>query len=70
VAARCDRLIADLLAVDGDAVLFGHGHALRMLAARWVESEPAAGGRLALSTGGLSVLGFEREVRVLWRWNG
>ena len=27
------------------------------------------GGRLALDTGTLSVLGFEREVRVVRRWN-
>lgn len=69
VAARCDRLIGDLLAVEGDVALFGHGHALRMLAARWIELAPEGGGRLALSTGSVSVLGFEREVRVVWRWN-
>jgi hypothetical protein len=27
------------------------------------------GGRLALDTGTVSILGFEREVRVVWRWN-
>jgi len=70
VAARCDHLITELLAVDGDVALFGHGHALRMLAARWIELAPDGGGRLALSTGSISVLGFEREVRVLWHWNG
>ncbi|MCW2992414.1 MAG: histidine phosphatase family protein [Solirubrobacterales bacterium] len=69
VAARCDRLVAGLLEVDGDVALFAHGHLLRMLAARWIELAPDGGGRLALSTGSLSVLGFERETRVLWRWN-
>jgi probable phosphoglycerate mutase len=69
VAARCDRLIADLVAVEGDVALFAHGHVLRMLAARWIELAPDGGGRLALSTGSVSVLGFEREVRVVWRWN-
>ena len=69
VAARCDRVVGELLAVDGDAVLFAHGHVLRMLAARWVELGPDGGGRLALSTGAVSVLGFEREVRVIWGWN-
>jgi probable phosphoglycerate mutase len=42
---------------------------VRALAARWLELPVAAGGRLALSTGAVCVLGFEREVRVLWRWN-
>lgn len=69
VATRCDRLIAGLLEVDGDIALFAHGHVLRMLAGRWIESAPDAGGRLALATGAVSVLGFEREMRVIWRWN-
>ncbi|MFL5845008.1 MAG: histidine phosphatase family protein [Solirubrobacteraceae bacterium] len=69
VAARCDILVADLVAAEGDVAIFAHGHLLRMLAARWIELSPDGGGRLALSTGGLSVLGFEREIRVIWRWN-
>jgi probable phosphoglycerate mutase len=69
VAARCDALVAELAELDGDAVLFAHGHVLRMLAAHWMELAPEAGGRLALSTGAVCVLGFEREVRVLRRWN-
>lgn len=69
VAARCDRVTAGLTAVEGDVALFAHGHVLRMLAARWIELGADGGGRLALSTGAVSVLGFEREVRVVWRWN-
>jgi hypothetical protein len=37
--------------------------------ARWIELPASQGGRLALSTGSISVLGFERETRVVWRWN-
>lgn len=69
VAARADRVVSALLGVEGDVAVFSHGHFLRMLAARWIELEPAGGGRLALSTGSLSVLAFEREVRVVSRWN-
>jgi broad specificity phosphatase PhoE len=69
VAARCDRLIAELLTIDGDVALFAHSHILRMLAARWIEMAPDGGARLVLSTGSISVLGFERETRVIWRWN-
>jgi broad specificity phosphatase PhoE len=47
----------------------GHGHILRALAARWIEDPVATGGRLFLSTGSISVLGFEREVRVIRSWN-
>jgi probable phosphoglycerate mutase len=69
VAARCDRVIEEILSVDGDVAVFAHGHVLRALAARWVEEPVGFGGRLFLSTGSLSVLGFEREVRVVRLWN-
>jgi probable phosphoglycerate mutase len=49
--------------------LFAHAHILRILAARWIGLE-AVGGRLfSLGTGSVSVLGFERETRVVARWN-
>ncbi len=51
------------------AILFAHAHILRILAARWI-GLPAVGGQLfALGTGSLSVLGWERETRVIGRWN-
>jgi probable phosphoglycerate mutase len=69
VAARCDRIIAEVLSVDGDVAIVAHGHVLRALSARWVEEPVRLGGRLFLSTGSYSVLGFEREVRVIRHWN-
>lgn len=49
--------------------LFAHAHVLRILAARWI-GRPAVDGRLfALGTGSVSVLGFERETRVIAHWN-
>ena len=69
VALRCDRVIAEVLQIDGDVALVAHGHILRALGARWVEEHGSFGGRLFLSTGSVSVLGFEREVRVIRTWN-
>ncbi len=69
VAARCDRVIDELVAAPGDVAVFAHGHVLRALSARWVQQPVAFGGRLYLTTGSLSVLGFEREVRVIRSWN-
>ncbi len=49
--------------------LFAHAHILRILAARWI-GRPAVDGRLfTLGTGSVSVLGFERETRVIVHWN-
>jgi probable phosphoglycerate mutase len=69
VQARVDGVIEEVLSADGRVALFAHGHILRALGARWLEMPVAAGGRLGLSTGSVCVLGFEREVRVVWRWN-
>jgi broad specificity phosphatase PhoE len=69
VGARVDPLVDELAGLDGDAALFSHGHVLRVLTARWLELPPEMGARFALGTGTLSTLGFEREVRVIRRWN-
>ncbi|MBA2763433.1 MAG: histidine phosphatase family protein [Thermoleophilaceae bacterium] len=69
VGARCDRLIAELRSEPGDTALFAHGHVLRVIAACWAQLGPQAGARLALSTATMSVLGWEREIPVIWLWN-
>ena len=53
----------------GKLALFAHAHILRILAARWI-GLPAVDGKLfALGTGSVSVLGFERDTRVIAKWN-
>jgi len=69
VAARADRVVQKIRAVPGDVLVFSSGHFLRMLGARWLGLEPHAGKYFALSTGSISVLGHEREDRVIRMWN-
>ena len=69
VAARVDRVIAELRSVPGNALLFAHGHVLRVLAARWLGLEPQAGALFALDPASISTLGYERETSVIRLWN-
>jgi broad specificity phosphatase PhoE len=66
---RADRVIAGLLPVGGDVLIFSHGHFLRVLAARWIESPPITASRLELATATISELGWETDRRVVERWN-
>jgi probable phosphoglycerate mutase len=69
VGARARRVIDRALAAGGDVALFGHGHLLRMLTACWIGRPPSDGRLFALGTASISVLGWERETRVIQRWN-
>jgi broad specificity phosphatase PhoE len=69
VAARVDAVLAELRTVEGAALVFAHGHLLRVLAVRWIGLEPEAGRLLALDPATVSVLGYERETPVIRVWN-
>jgi len=72
VGARADGVIAQALTAapaGGKVALFAHAHILRILAARWIGLDATGGALLALGTGSVSVLGWERETRVIESWN-
>jgi len=72
VGERADGVIARGLAAGSDGgkvALFAHAHILRILAARWIGLEARGGSLFALGTGSVSVLGWERETRVVEHWN-
>lgn len=61
VGARADHVIARLRKEAGNALIFSHGHFLRVFAARWL-GLPARDARyFLLSTAALSVLGYEHN---------
>ena len=72
LGARLDRVLArvvPLLAPGRPVVLVAHGHALRVLTARWLGLDPRDGALFRLDPATLSGLGFEHDRRVLMRWN-
>jgi len=68
IGARVDRVLERMKRSDGQGLAFAHGHLLRVLTARWVRMEVAAGARFKLAAAGIGVLGHERETEVIERW--
>ena len=68
VGARMDELIRDRLTA-GRILVFGHGHALRVLIARWLELPAEAGRAFLLAPAAIGVTGSEHDRPGLARWN-
>lgn len=69
VGRRLDRVVAAARASDGRTLVFGHGHSLRVLAARWLGLPVEQGKIFDLDTATISVLGDDRGTPVVRRWN-
>ena len=71
VGARADHVVSRVRGIKGDVLIFSSGHLLRVLAARWLGLEPAAGRIFMLNTASLSVLGYENSLSqpVIQLWN-
>lgn len=72
VAARADRAMERVRAIEGNVLLFSSGHFIRVLASRWLGLEPTVNSRMfMLSTASLSALGYEGSLArpVIRLWN-
>jgi len=71
VVTRAQRVAALLRSSPGDALVFSHGHLLRVLATCWAGIPPESGGHFSLSPASLSILGIDAHSGdpVLERWN-
>lgn len=77
VAGRMSRVLARVRPVltgsagspPADVCLVGHGHAMRILTATWLEKSPHFAAQLVLEAGALSVLGRYREDPCIVSWN-
>ncbi len=69
VGRRLDRVVAGVREGGGRVLVFSHGHASRVLAARWLGLPSTDGRHFVLGTATISVLGWERESPAVLRWN-
>ena len=73
VAARAQKVIDRCAAHGGRCALIAHAHIFRVLAGVWLGAGAGQNGgfgeHLSLSTASISVLGLERETRVIKKWN-
>ncbi|SAK93069.1 phosphoglycerate mutase [Caballeronia catudaia] len=70
IGKRAQALIDKLLATRAaNIALFSHAHFSRVFGAQWATGAPSFGAHLAMDTAAMSVLGFERDVRVISKWN-
>jgi probable phosphoglycerate mutase len=69
VRARAQRVIDRADGSGGDALLFAHGHILRVLTAVALGLAPEEGRRFALEVATVNLIGHEHEYRTLRRWN-
>ena len=69
VGRRAERVVKQALGASGAVALFAHAHILRVLTACWLGLPPDAGRLFELGTASMSVLGYERENRVISVWN-
>lgn len=70
VMARLTKVVRRVRASGVErALVFGHGHALRVLALAWLEFDISRGQSFPLETATVSVLGHEKESPAIVRWN-
>jgi broad specificity phosphatase PhoE len=66
---RADQVLERVSRVDGDVLLFGHGHFSRVLGARLLGLPASEGRLLILGPGSISVIGSEHGERAIKHWN-
>lgn len=69
ILVRTRNVIAKIQHIEGDVLIFSHGHFLRGLATQWIHAPLSLGENLMLSTAALSLLTEQNQTPVILLWN-
>ncbi len=69
MSRRADALLEELRRLEGNVLLFGHGHCSRAIAARFLDLPIGSATSLQLDAGTISVVGDGRDGPALLLWN-
>ncbi|HUD01448.1 MAG TPA: histidine phosphatase family protein [Rhabdochlamydiaceae bacterium] len=69
IATRAHRFLHQVHSLEGKIAIFSSAHFLRVFATQWLGDSYTFGRELFLSTGSISILGYERLDRVIICWN-
>jgi broad specificity phosphatase PhoE len=69
LARRADAVLEAARSTEGDTLAFAHGHILRAVCARWIGLPVSEGARFVFEPASIGLLGWEREVPAVLRWN-
>jgi broad specificity phosphatase PhoE len=69
VETRATRVVERVRAVDGDVLVFAHGHLLRVVATRWLDMPSVFGQHFFLAPASPGTLGYEHDWTALRMWN-
>lgn len=69
VGDRAAAVMRKIEKVDGDVLIFAHGHFLRIFTATYLGMEPGAARHFALATASAGILGAENGYPALKAWN-
>jgi broad specificity phosphatase PhoE len=69
MSTRADGLLEELRSLEGNVLLFGHGHCFRAIAARFLGLPIGSATSLQLDAGTISVVGDGRDGPALLLWN-
>lgn len=69
VKSRANHILDKIQSVQGNVLIFSHGHFLRLFLTQWLQVPSNQANLFMLTTASISLLSFDDSVRVINTWN-